>query len=513
VTVASGVRSGVRSGVQSGLNPGSYAFVATGPGLVVIAGSSNPQGIIPATDNTDVPGIEDVYAGFQLTRVGALGGAGPTIVASAKAGLQPRVDSLGGSYPAGTAGAELQMGRDLDAANANAWGGVAFTSDGSFLDPGSANGWLNGSYPTTPPSWMERFFAAIDAAVIAHGKPFRVLIWDHGNDGNIAAGANYYTNLVTFMDRVRRRYGNVGIVVPILTNKNTAGGLMQTVRAAMESFAMRDDSARVRTVYIDDAALIDAAHIGPNAGGAIGVCTLGSRYATAVISAANNTVDNTSPKWGAQGAVVTATSLGLAPVPLPSFFGTYNNKRDIGVLWYSGASANAITAPTGWTQVTNSPQFAGAVADSRLHVFTRVLQPGDAAPTIADVASDEAKLAGIFVIRNSSGLDVNPTGDTVAAAAASADVTWPDLTPVTANCLIVQLVAYRIDDTVSKCSGYTNAALAGLAERVDIDSNVGSGYGIAVCVGTKATAAAIGNTTATLAAACSQARLTLCFKP
>lgn len=505
-----GLVSGLQSGLANGLNPGSYAFVALGPGLVVVGGSSNPQGIIPATDNTDVPGIENAYAGFQLTRIGALGGANPTVITSAKAALQPRVDSIGSPYLVGTAGAELQMGRDLDA---NAWGGVAFTADGSFLDPASTNGWLNPGYPTTPPSWMDRFFAAIDAAVIAHGKPFRVLLWDHGNDGNIANGANYYTNLVTFMDRVRQRYGDVGIVIPILTNKNTAGGLMQTVRAHMESFAMREDSARVRTVYTDDATLIDAAHIGPNAGGAIGVCTLGSRYATAVISAANRTVDNTSPKWGAQGVVVTATSTALAPVPLPTVFGTYNNKQDIGVLWYSGASANSITAPTGWTQVTGSPFFGGAVSDSRLHIFTRTLQPGDAAPSIADVASDEAKMAGIFIIRNSSGLDVNPTGDTVAAAAPSAAVTWPDLTPASANCLIVQLVAYRIDDVVPKCSGYTNAALAGLAERVDIDSNVGSGYGIAICVGTKATATAIGNTTATLAAACSQARATLAFKP
>lgn len=508
-----GVKHNATHGVKHGaLVLGSYAPVASGPGLVFIGGSSNGQGLGVAALMTDFPTISTPFAAFQFTRTGALAGADPTFVSEATQSLQPRTTSVGGAYVIGTCGSELTMGRDLDAANNNAWGGATCTADGSFLDP-AINGWLNPGWPTTPPSGMDRLFAAIDAAVAAHSKPLKVFIWDHGNDGNVAQGANYYTNLVTLFDRIRSRYGNIGIVIPILTNKNTSGGLMQVVRGHMEAFAMRTDSARVRTVYLDDLAMRDAAHYADDAGGALGYCAAGQRYAVAVISAANQTVNNTSPLWGAQAQIVSATSLGLPACPLPATFGTYNNKSDIGVLWYSGASANPISAPAGWTQVVGSPFFGGAVADSRLHIFTRVLQPGDTAPTIADVASDEAKIAGIFVVRNSTGLDVNPTGDTVPAAAPSATVTWPSITPASTNCLIVQLVSYRIDDVVPKCSAYANGALVGLAERVDHDSNVGSGYGIAVCVGTKAAATATGSTTATLAAACSQARATLAFKP
>lgn len=507
-----GSKHGPTHGVKHGaLVLGSYAPVASGPGLVFISGSSNGQGLGVAANMTDFPGIATAFPAFQFSRTGALAGANPTFVSEARQDLQPRTTVVGGAYVAGTCGPELTMGRALDAANNNAWGGATFTADGSRLD--AALEWLNSGWPTTPPSGMERLFAAIDAAVIAHGKPLKVFIWDHGNDGNVAQGANYYNNLVTFFDRIRARYGNIGIVIPIITNKNTSGGLMQVVRGHMEAFAMRTDSARVRTVYLDDLGMRDAAHYADDAGGVLGYGAAGNRYATAVISAANQTVDNTFPIWGAQAEIVSATSLGLPPCPLPATFGTYNNKQDIGVLWYSGASANPIAAPAGWTQVTNSPQFAGAVADARLHVFTRVLQPGDSPPTIADVASDEAKIAGIAVIRNTTGLDVNPTGDTVAAAAPSATVTWPSITTVSANCLIVQLVAYRIDDVVPKCSAYANAGLTVLEERVDHDSNVGSGYGIAICIGRRAAAGATGSTTATLASACSQARLTLAFKP
>ena len=240
--------------------------------------------------------------------------------------------------------------------------------------------------------------------------------------------------------------------------------------------------------------------------------TAGNRYATAVISAANETVDNSFPKWGCQAETVSATSLGLPPIPLPVHFGTYNSKADIGVLWYSGASVNNITAPTGWTQVVNSPVFPGVAADARLHVFTKTLVAGEALPVIADVASDEAKLSGICVIRNSTGIDVNPVANSAPASAPLATVTWPTLTTVSANCLILNIVAYRIDDTVSKLSAYTNAATSP-AERVDIDSNIGSGYGIGIAVGTKAVAGAIGATTATLSAACSWAAITIPFKP
>jgi hypothetical protein len=490
----------------------TFAPVAAGPGLVFVGGSSNGQGVGVAANMTDFPGISTPFAGFQFSRTGALFNANPTFISEAKQDLQPRTANLGGSYPVGTCGPELTMGRDLDAANTGLWGGATFTVDGSRIDP--ALEWLNPGWPTTPPSGMDRLFAAIDAAIVAHGKPLKAFIWDHGNDGNVAQGANYYNNLISFFTRLRVRYGDIGIVLPILTNKNTGGGLMQTVRAHMEAWAMLPSSDRVRTVYLDDLGMRDAAHYADDAGGVKGYGEAGKRYATAVISAVNETVDNTIPKWGAQGVVVTATSLGLPAVPLPLHFGTYNNKPDIGVLWYSGASANPITAPAGWTQVTNSPFFGGAVADARLHVFTRTLVAGDTAPTIADVASDEAKMAGIFIIRNSSGLDTNaPTGDTVAAAAPSAVVTWPTYTTVTNKCLVVQLLAYRIDDVVPKVSGYTNAALTGLEERVDIDSNVGSGYGFAACIGVDTVAGAIGTTTATLAAACSQARCTLAFKP
>lgn len=494
----------------------SFAPVPTGPGLVVILGSSGAQGIGVAANMTDYPGITSAYAGFQLSRSGSTlaGAGGGTWVNEAKQDLQPRTTNVGAPYVIGTAGAELKAGRDLDAANPNAWGGATFTCDGASLH--STLHFLNPSWPPVGAQWLDRLFSTIDAAVSAHNKPVKVVVWDHGNDASDGtATAAYYNNLIYLFYRIRVKYGNVGIVIKRLNNRCSFGGGINIVRSAMESFAMRPENSRVAVTYVDEVQLRDTAHDADDAGGVLGYCETGKRLAVSIIAAANDTVHSlTSPWWGAQGDIQVAGSTAFAnPIPFPYYYGRVNNKTDIGVLWYCGAGTTAITAPSGWTEVTGSPVWAGAAADARLHVFTRVLQSGDTTPTIADVAGDGEKSSGIFVIRNSSGLDVNPTTATVAAAAPSATVTFPSITPTSTNCLIVNIMAHGIDATPPQVGSLTNAGLTNLFKHIDFDSNTGSGTGCVAGAGVRAAATATGTTGATLLAADSQALMTLAFKP
>lgn len=517
-----GVRVGVSVGLRVGLAPGvtgdddGFAPVAAGPGLVFFGGSSGAQGVGIAANMTDYPGIATAFAGFQMFRTGStLGGAtGGTWVSEAKQDLQPRTTTLGAPYNVGTAGWELKLGRDLDAANTNAWAGASFTTDGASLH--STLHFLNPTWPTVSPQWVLRLFAAIDAAISAHGKPLKVFVWDHGNDASDGtATAAYYTNLIYLFNVIRQRYGNIGIVIMRLSNRSTFGGGINIVRTAMESFAMRPENSRVAMTYIDELGLRDTAHLADDAGGVLGYCEAGKRMAVSVIAAANDTVHpTTSPWWGAQGDIQIAGSIAFAsPIPFPNYYGSANNKRDIGVLWYAGAGDNPIATPSGWTQVTGSPVWGGATADARLHVFTRVLQDGDTPPTIPDVAADGEKSSGIFVIRNSSGLDVNSTTATVASAAPSAAVSFPSITPVSTNCLIVTIMAHGIDANAPQLAvGLTNAGLTNLASHVNFGSAQGSGTGCVIGAGVRAAATATGATTGTLLAADSQALMTLAFK-
>src|SRR5687767_5838673 len=152
--VGSQVGSMAGSLVNTDSEAAGFAPVSAGPGLVALIGSSNAQGPGVAASMTDFPGIDAAYAGFQFSRSGStLGGAGGgDWVSEARQDLQPRTTTLGAPYLVGTCGAELKMGRDLDAANANAWGGTTFTTDGASLH--STLHFLNPSWPTVGAQWV-----------------------------------------------------------------------------------------------------------------------------------------------------------------------------------------------------------------------------------------------------------------------------------------------------------------------------------------------------------------------
>ena len=508
VGVVVGPRVGPAVGISDyELGAIGFAPVAPGPGSVLIFGQSNALGIGVAASMTDFPAVTASYANFQMTRRGAALNATPTWFSEAQQALQPRTQAFG-SFPAGTGGVELQMGRDLDAANGSAWAGILHGLDGSSLE----DNWLLATYPTGQAQLMDQLFTEVDAQIIAHGKPLKCAVWIQGEaDSQQSPDAtDYYANLNTMFTRIRNKYGDIAIVIVRLTNKNT-GGQVQEVRTAIESFAMANQ--RCRVVYSDDLSLRDASHYADDAGGVKGYCNLGQRVAAAVISAVGDSYNTTSPFWGAQGYITVGTSgTALGPVQLPLSYGANNGKNDIGVLWISALGTNPYAAPSGWTEVTNSPQWNnGSSLNARIHVFTRTLQPGDSYPTIADVASDDSKLGGIFIVRNSSGLDVTPQGDAIGAG--STVVTFPGLTTVSNNCLIVHLLAYRTDAATQQVSAPTNGALTDVSEHVDYDTTSGLGFGMFVCTGLKAAAGAIGNTTATLATSVTQARMTLAFRP
>src|SRR6185436_9407525 len=150
-----------------------FAPVAPGPGLIFISGSSNAQGPGIAANMTDYPTIGTPLAGFQYAREGStLGGAtGGTWVAESKQPLQPRTTTLAAPYNVGTCSFDLKLGLDLNTANASAWGGSTFTTDGASLH--STLHFLNPNWPTVGAQWVQRLFAAIDAAIIAHAKPLK----------------------------------------------------------------------------------------------------------------------------------------------------------------------------------------------------------------------------------------------------------------------------------------------------------------------------------------------------
>jgi hypothetical protein len=187
--------------------------------------------------------------------------------------------------------------------------------------------------------------------------------------------------------------------------------------------------------------------------------------------------------------------------------------NDILLLFVETAN-EAVSTPSGWSTVADSPQGTGTAASTtatRLTVFWRRVVGGETAPTIAD-PGDHA-IGQILAFRNCINTG-NPwdvtSGDT---AASSTSVSIPGDTTTVVNCLVVLAVANQTDSATAQTSGYTNASLANLTERTDVNTTQGNGGGFAVITGEKAAIGAYGATSATLANASVQGRISIALKP
>ena len=210
------------------------------------------------------------------------------------------------------------------------------------------------------------------------------------------------------------------------------------------------------------------------------------------------------------GAGAMAAGTGAVSPALPSGW----QQNDIFLLFCETAN-QAVTAPSGWTEVSGSPQgtgTAGRNAATCLSVFWRRATASDSAPTVADPGNHV--VAAILAFRNvaESG---NP-GDVTAGnvlSSASTSVSIPGATTTVPGCMVVVAVATGPDTNAAQCSGWSNSNLSGLTELVDYYSTQGNGGGFGVAAGTQSTAGNYGTTTATVATSFVQGRLSIALKP
>jgi hypothetical protein len=179
-------------------------------------------------------------------------------------------------------------------------------------------------------------------------------------------------------------------------------------------------------------------------------------------------------------------------------------------------SANqAISAPSGWTEVTNSPQSygsAGAQNAVRLAAFYKVVSGAQSNVTVAD--SGDHTTAIIVGFR---GVSTTTPFDVTAGSAESASTTalsWPAVTTTVPNDAIFQCVGLDDDVTsAARISAEANANLTGVIETTDDSTASGAGGGIGSVYGVAPAIGSIGNTTATGVTNNRHAYLTMALKP
>jgi hypothetical protein len=156
----------------------------------------------------------------------------------------------------------------------------------------------------------------------------------------------------------------------------------------------------------------------------------------------------------------------------------------------------AVSAPAGWTETTNSPQStgtAGGTSATRLHVFQRIAQSGDTAPTVAD--SGDHQIAWITAF---SGIDattpvLTSAGSVLSSAGQTGTATG--FTTTVADCLIVMIGTHAEDLADDAACVVANANLTSVTVRKTFNSTAGNGGCLVVATGIRAAAGAIGSTT------------------
>lgn len=489
----------VHSPVTHGIHHGISRKGPPNQGLFIF-GQSNGLGLDTEANNTLYPHVFP-WSGVTIQEQEATVLADPPVWKfEGPRALSPRTTITGGSYTAGMGGVDLIFGRELDLLLPNQWYVGKMCIDGSSL----ISHWNNPAYPTGGPALLTQFITFVQNRMtdwnITDPANNIILMFMQGEADTGQTFATYIAALDSMVATLRATFGQCRIVLNRLSNKNDTIG---NIRAAQESFVSTDTKATI--YYGDNLPLRDGAHYTDD-----GYCSLALGGRTALVNDLTNVAPQT-PRWAGAGPFTVATSLqGITPT-MPR-----HKANDILVLVVAGIGNTAYAAPAGWTEFTNSPQHDGASGlNSRLQAFWfRAVDGSTAAPTVADVAGDDAKIGFVYVVRGAttSGNPFDTTaGDT---SATSTSVTCPGVTTTVPNCLVVAMCADTVDSDTPQFTGGTwaNANLTNFVEHVDRNTATGAGAGIGIAAGFKATAGATGTTTATLATTGTQARLTIAFK-
>lgn len=216
----------------------------------------------------------------------------------------------------------------------------------------------------------------------------------------------------------------------------------------------------------------------------------------------------TAPAWRSAGTFVSGT--GAVTPGLPAGW----QENDIFLLAVTSVEGDAITTPSGWTQVTGSPVFPSASSTgSRLAVFWRRATASESAPNIADSGDHTAAIIHAF---SGCRLTGTPFDTTVASWNDSAGTTQfhQNMTTTVNDTMLVWFSSHGVSQTTPMYSGFDSfGSAANVTERSDDSTNQGLGGGLGVVTGTRAAPGGPIDMQITLATASSRSHIGVALQP
>lgn len=212
------------------------------------------------------------------------------------------------------------------------------------------------------------------------------------------------------------------------------------------------------------------------------------------------------PAFIATGAVANATTAITPNLPA----GLVANDMMIGL--GESVGNESFVVPTGWAHVLGSP--VNIDTTTRLTVIWRRFVGGDTALSWGDPGNHAVgRIIGYRgVVATGNPWDVAPTvtPDTTASTTA----TWPTLTTVTNDCLILFCIATGRDLVTTNLGAFTGGTgLGTITERIDSWVADGTGGGIGLAEASKVAFGSIGTVSATMGTNEPKAMMTLPLRP
>ncbi len=175
---------------------------------------------------------------------------------------------------------------------------------------------------------------------------------------------------------------------------------------------------------------------------------------------------------------------------------------DIGifVIYDDNAAISSDIDPfDGWTLIDNS----GASTAARIKAFwKRAASSAEGDVNIAAVSGglpNGSNCHGVIITYRGCVPSGNPIDVTTSTTrTTSTSCTFPSVTTITPDCMVLLLGARDNDNASAAWSAQTNAALGSITERYDAGTVVGNGGGLSITEGTKAAAGATGTTSSTV---------------
>ena len=173
----------------------------------------------------------------------------------------------------------------------------------------------------------------------------------------------------------------------------------------------------------------------------------------------------------------------------------------------------SIATPSGWLEAPNSP-VSETTDVTRLTVFYKVAVAGETAPTTTDSGDHQiGRIIGFTGVNINNPFDVTASGTD---ATSSTTGTVPGATTTVANTMVVAAIATTTDagaNSTAHYSGFTNANLTNLTERIDNQRIAGNGGTLGVATGDFASIGSYGGTDFTIVTAARKAMWSCALKP